>query len=85
MIVYGTHTFQIAWIDSTDRVTWEPASALPLTLIDEFERNDVCTQETITDSSFGVINHTAVVKKSDPTMAPSAKLLKTTVFTSEAG
>ena len=85
MIVYGTHTFQVAWMDSTDRVTWEPASALPLTLIDEFKCNNVCTKETITDSSFGVINHTAVVKKSDPTKTPPAKLLKTTAFTSEVG
>ena len=63
----------MAWLGHQEKVTWEPASAFPTAVIQEFESSDACTQEITTDSSFGVINHTVVVTKLDQTKPPPAK------------
>lgn len=44
---------QVAWLSSNERLTWEPASALPQSLIE----NSSSHQEVIT-TGYGVINHT---------------------------
>lgn len=57
--------FKVAWFGTNERLTWEPASALPRFLIEEFEKG--CPElkfETVTNKSFGVINHTLVVTES---------------------
>lgn len=77
---------QVAWLESEHRLTWEPASALPRSLIDEFE-SEHCDQQfvTITNTSYGVINHTLTIEKVDSTNPPQAKALKRDTPTSESG
>jgi len=66
-------------------MTWEPASTLPQALIDEFESGVVGTEEVITDTRFGVVNHTLVVATSSGADASPAKKLKTAVLPSDPG
>lgn len=78
--------FQVAWLANKEQLTWEPASSLPQSLIDEYE----CGQSnqkitTTTDKSYGVINHTLVVGKHDFTCPPQSKALKATVPNPESG
>lgn len=71
---------KVAWLASNERLTWEPASALPQSLIDEFENGNPHHQVTTTkDASFGVINHTLVVAESDFTSPPPAKSSKVAI------
>ncbi len=71
--------FQVAWIGQKERTTWEPASVLPQALIDEFEGGVVNEQRTVTDSKYGVVNHTIVVTTVDAAHAPPSKKTKTTI------
>ena len=54
-------------------------------LIDEFESGVVGAGEMITDTRFGVVNHTLVVATSSAKDAPPAKKLKTTIPPSNTG
>ena len=68
---------QVAWLGHKHRLTWEPASSISQSLIEEFECGN-CTQViTTTDASYGVINHTLNVEKHDVTRPPQAKSMKT--------
>ena len=62
-----------------------PASTLPQPIIDEFEGGMVGTGEMITDTRFGVVNHTLVVATSSTTDASPPKKLKTAVLPSDPG
>ena len=44
-----------------EKTTWEPASALPKSLVEEFEHGLIGVEHTITDTTFGVVNHTLFV------------------------
>ena len=63
-------------------MTWEPASALPQSLIDEFENGKVRVQNDVTETRFGVVNHTLTV---DVCHAPEAKKQKTAHISLDTG
>lgn len=77
--------FQVAWIGTRERVTWEPESSLPQCLINEFESHEVYKQDILTDASFGVINHTVVISKLHIAKPPSTKQIKCTFPSSDPG
>ena len=60
---------------NSEKLTWEPASALPQSLIDEFENESSNYKEitTITDTSYGAINHTLVVSEPESMNPPPTK------------
>ena len=68
---------QVAWIDG-ERVTWEIASALPESLIAEFESNEVTEPDVLRDSRFGVINHSLNTSKAAVAAPPPNKMRKCT-------
>ena len=51
-------------------MAWEHAATLPQALIDEFESGMVGTGEVISDTRFGVVNHTLVAATFSATDAP---------------
>ena len=62
---------QVVWLGCNEKLTWEPSSSLPQHLVEEFESNEPCAEEVLSDSSYGVVNHTLTVrKKSPPTVQP---------------
>ena len=77
--------FQVAWLESKAKVTWECASSLPQSLVDEFEANVVSNVDILTNASFGVINHTVVISKADPANPPPPKLAKYTPPAADPG
>ena len=77
--------FQVAWLGQEEQMTWEPASTLPQVLINEFESGMVSTGQMITDTKFGVVNHTLVVTTSSATGVSPAKKLKTSVLHPDPG
>jgi len=49
--------FKVAWFGVEEKITWEPASTLPQSLVDEFESG--CTaEEVLHGSRYGVKSHT---------------------------
>ena len=81
----STH-LQVAWLANKQQLTWEPASCLPQSLIDEYECGQY-TQRiiTTTDASYGAINHSLAIEKHDLTHPPQTKSLKTTMSATEPG
>ena len=65
--------FQVVWLESKEKVTWECAFSLPQILIDEFETNVILNVDILTNASFGVINHTLIISKADPAYPPPPK------------
>lgn len=84
--VYVYFILKVAWLTDKQQLTWEPASSLPQSLIDEFECGQYTQQiSTTTDASYGLISHTFGIAKRDVTHSPQAKSLKTTVPAVEPG
>lgn len=82
---YRLAFIQVAWLGQQEQMTWEPASTLPQSLIDEFEGGVIGVGETITNTQFGAINHTLVVATSCDTASSPAKKLKTVPVPSDSG
>jgi hypothetical protein len=66
-------------------VTWEPASSLPQALVDEFESGVTGREDVVTESSYGLVNHTLVVTTLNTGEPSEAKRVKKTVPPSQPG
>ena len=76
---------QVAWIGTKERVTWENGSALPQSLIDEFERNELYEPDILGDSRFGVTSHTLIASKRAAAATPPNKKGKYTQPVTDPG
>lgn len=63
--MYKYIVLQVAWLGQSEKITWEPASALPKDLIEEYESGSTSTHESIiTLESYGAITHTTTIATS---------------------
>lgn len=63
----------MAWLGCEEKITWEPPSSLTQSMIDEFEKGELCTESVQTDARFGAVHHTLTVKTKATSEPPPSK------------
>ena len=53
----------MAWLGNKQVLTWEPASNLPQLLVDEYEKGICPDEATLSESKYGVVNHTLILER----------------------
>lgn len=77
-VVYVAANIQlkVAWFGPEEKISWEPASSLPQSLIDEFEKGTT-DGEILYDSRYHVQCRTVIVPDKDAKEASPAEKKKT--------
>ena len=67
----------MAWLSSqAEKLTWEPADNIPASLIAEFENGTTSTVEVLTNSTYGLMNHTLIASSGNEQAPKKQKLDK---------
>lgn len=71
--MYGLF-IKVLWLGAPDKeTTWEPASSLPLRLIEQFESNIVAEVTTEKEECYGNVSNVITIKKKEELQQSSTK------------